>query len=151
MILEVATLDVKPGESEAFKAAFAQAQVIISSMPGYISHQLQHCLERPDRYLLLVSWEALEHHTVGFRESAQYQQWRELLHHFYEPFPEVAEDCPRTAIAIYLFIPKACNAKARATAPQWKVLCQSSFKVSLLATFIVGCIVLVVEIDPEES
>ena len=89
MILEVATLDVKPGESDAFKEAFARAQTIIAGMPGYVSHQLQHCLERPDRFLLLVNWKTLEDHTVGFRESAQYQQWRELLHHFYEPFPEV--------------------------------------------------------------
>ena len=89
MILEVATLDVKPGQAELFEAAFAQAQTIISSMPGYVSHQLQKCVENSDRYLLLVNWQALEDHTVGFRESEQYQEWRELLHHFYDPFPTV--------------------------------------------------------------
>jgi heme-degrading monooxygenase HmoA len=40
-------------------------------------------------YLLLVEWERLEDHTEGFRGSAEYQQWRQLLHHFYEPFPTV--------------------------------------------------------------
>lgn len=89
MILEVAILDVKPGLEPEFETAFGRAQAIISSMPGYISHELQHCLEKTNRYILLVNWETLESHTVGFRGSAQYQEWRALLHHFYEPFPEV--------------------------------------------------------------
>ena len=89
MILEVATLDVKPGEAAAFEIAFTQAQQIISRMPGYQSHQLQRCLENENRYLLLVNWQTLEDHTEGFRGSPQYQQWRELLHHFYDPFPVV--------------------------------------------------------------
>jgi heme-degrading monooxygenase HmoA len=89
MILEVASLDVKAGQEREFEAAFGEAQAIISSMPGYISHQLQHCLENKSRYLLLVNWQTLEDHTVGFRESQQYQQWRDLLHHFYDPFPTV--------------------------------------------------------------
>ncbi len=89
MILEVAILDVKPGQTSQFEAAFADAQAIISSMPGYINHQLQHCIETPSRYLLLVNWGVLEDHTEGFRNSAEYQQWKALLHHFYDPFPEV--------------------------------------------------------------
>ena len=52
-------------------------------------HQLQHCLEKENQYLLLVQWETLEAHTVGFRGSEQYQEWRKLLHPFYDPFPTV--------------------------------------------------------------
>lgn len=89
MILEVASLDVIAGQEREFEAAFSEAQAIISSMPGYISHQLQHCMENKSRYLLLVNWQTLEDHTVGFRQSEQYQQWRDLLHHFYDPFPTV--------------------------------------------------------------
>lgn len=89
MILEVAILDVKPGETEAFEQAFQQAQTIISSMAGYGSHQLQKCIEKDNRYLLLVTWQTLEDHTQGFRESEEYQQWKDLLHHFYDPFPTV--------------------------------------------------------------
>ncbi len=89
MILEVAILNVKPGEEREFEAAFATAQAIIAGMPGYVSHQLQRCIEQSGRYLLLVNWETLEDHTIGFRESARYQEWRALLHHFYDPFPEV--------------------------------------------------------------
>ena len=89
MILEVAILDVIPGQEVEFQAAFGTASSIISSMPGYVSHQLQRCLETRNRYILLVHWETLEAHTVGFRGSEGYQEWKKLLHHFYEPFPTV--------------------------------------------------------------
>ncbi len=89
MILEVATLHVKTGQSPAFEAAFQQAVPIISASPGFRGYQLQKCLEVEDKYLLLVQWETLEDHTVGFRGSSPYQQWRALLHHFYDPFPVV--------------------------------------------------------------
>lgn len=89
MILEVAILDVKPNMQSSFEAAFSKAQKIISGINGYVSHQLQKCIEKPNRYILLVNWDQVEDHTVGFRKSLEYQEWRELLHHFYEPFPEV--------------------------------------------------------------
>ncbi len=89
MILEVAILDVKPDQTDAFEQAFRTASAIIASMNGYISHELQRCLEKPNRYILLVRWQTLEDHTVGFRLSAEYQEWRRLLHHFYAPFPTV--------------------------------------------------------------
>lgn len=89
MILEVATLTIKPGQTQAFEAAFEKAQTIIASMPGYRSHELQRCLEQDHHYLLLVRWNTQEDHEIGFRQSAQYQDWRALLHHFYTPFPSV--------------------------------------------------------------
>ena len=89
MILEVAVLDVKTGLADEFEVAFKIASNIIISMPGYISHELQRCLEKRNRYILLVRWEKLEDHTVGFRGSREYQEWRALLHHFYDPFPTV--------------------------------------------------------------
>jgi heme-degrading monooxygenase HmoA len=89
MILEVAILNVRAGLEREFEEAFAQAAPIIASMPGYISHQLQRCVETSNRYLLLVNWESLEAHIVGFRGSLEYQRWRALLHHFYDPFPTV--------------------------------------------------------------
>ena len=61
----------------------------ISSIDGYISHELKKCVEKKNRYILLVKWEKLEDHTVGFRQSPQYQEWKDLLHHFYDPFPTV--------------------------------------------------------------
>lgn len=89
MILEVAILNVIPGQQAAFEAAFTEAQTIIASQRGYLSHELQKCLEADNRYLLLVKWQRLEDHTEGFRASKDYGKWRDLLHHFYEPFPEV--------------------------------------------------------------
>ncbi len=89
MILEVAILDVKPEQSQGFEAAFAEAQTIIAAMDGYRGHELKRCIEKPARYILLVRWETLEAHTQGFRASADYQQWKALLHHYYDPFPEV--------------------------------------------------------------
>ncbi len=89
MILEVAILDVKPGLELQFESAFEAAATIISKMHGYRSHELQRCIEHSNRYILLVQWATMEDHTVGFRQSAEYQQWRRLLHHFYDPFPTV--------------------------------------------------------------
>jgi heme-degrading monooxygenase HmoA len=89
MILEAASLSVKRGEFDNFEAAFRQAQAIISSMPGYRSHELQRCIEREGQYLLLVRWDSVADHEEGFRKSPQYQEWRRLLHHFYDPFPTV--------------------------------------------------------------
>ncbi|MGA8007287.1 MAG: antibiotic biosynthesis monooxygenase [Burkholderiales bacterium] len=89
MILESAILDVKPGQTREFEAAFAKAQTIIGASPGYIAHELQRCIEKPNRYLLLVRWQTLEDHTDGFRKSGPYQEWKRLLHHFYDPFPIV--------------------------------------------------------------
>lgn len=89
MILEVAILNVIPGRGAEFEAAFRQAQAIIASMRGYRSHDLRRCLEAGNRYVLLVQWDSLEDHTIGFRGSPQYQEWKRLLHHFYDPFPVV--------------------------------------------------------------
>lgn len=89
MILEAAMLQVKEGQNIQFVEAFREASIIISSMAGYLSHELHRCLETEGRYLLLVRWMTLDDHTVGFRQSEQYQDWKRLLHHFYEPFPTV--------------------------------------------------------------
>ena len=89
MILEVAILNVRTDLEGEFESAFARASPIIASMPGYVSHQLQRCLETSNRYVLLVNWTSLEAHTVGFRNSPEYQRWKQLLHHFYDPFPTV--------------------------------------------------------------
>jgi len=89
MILEVAILNVKAGMEKQFEIAFSNAKHIISQQDGYISHQLQTCIETKNRYILLVNWQTLEDHTQGFRESPAYAEWKKLLHYFYEPFPTV--------------------------------------------------------------
>ena len=94
MILESAYLPVIPGQEAAFEAAFAEARTIIESMEGFRSLRLNQCIEKPSQYVLLVEWDTLEHHTAGFRGSPEYETWRALLHHFYDPFPEVLHSEP---------------------------------------------------------
>jgi len=89
MILEIAPLQVRTGMEDEFESAFLKAQKIISSMPGYIAHQLQRCVERRGHYVLLVKWHSIDDHEISFRQSPQYQEWKALLHHFYDPFPTV--------------------------------------------------------------
>lgn len=89
MILEVAMLNVRPGQESAFEASFAAASPIIASMRGYRSHELRRCIEAPGKYVLLVHWETLQDHTEGFRGSPRYAEWKRLLHHYYDPFPTV--------------------------------------------------------------
>ena len=99
MILELAILDVRPGETGAFEVAFGEAKAIISAMPGFDRLELQRCVEDRNRYVLLVGWDRLEDHTVGFRESPEYQRWRALLHNFYEPMPTVEHYEPVVEVA----------------------------------------------------
>ncbi|OZD82096.1 antibiotic biosynthesis monooxygenase [Rhodococcus sp. 05-339-2] len=94
MIIEHALLHVIPHRTDDFEAAFADAKSIISSMPGFVNLTLSRGIEQPDVYLLLVEWERLEDHTEGFRKSDRYQEWKTLLHHFYEPFPIVSHFDP---------------------------------------------------------
>jgi heme-degrading monooxygenase HmoA len=89
MITELAKLNIKPSNSEEFEKAFEKATYIISSMNGFIELELQKCIELDDQYMLIVRWDKLEDHTEGFRKSEQYRDWKQLLHHFYDPFPTV--------------------------------------------------------------
>ena len=89
MVLEHAVLQVVPGQETSFEEAFAAAKNIIAASPGFRSLSLSRCLEHDRRYLLLVEWDSLADHVEGFRTSPGYDKWRRLLHHFYNPFPEV--------------------------------------------------------------
>ncbi|MDQ0892969.1 antibiotic biosynthesis monooxygenase family protein [Agromyces ramosus] len=89
MILEHAILPVIPGREADFESAFAEAAPIIAGMPGFLDLRLSRSIETPNEYLLLVQWQSVEAHEVGFRGSPEYGRWRELLHGFYEPFPVV--------------------------------------------------------------
>lgn len=101
MVLEVAILKVRAGESDAFEAAFLVAQQIISASRGYQRHELRRCVEVAGQYLLLVWWDRLESHTEGFRQSPAYQRWRELLHRFYDPFPTVEHYVAVSGAAVF--------------------------------------------------
>jgi heme-degrading monooxygenase HmoA len=89
MIREHALLPVIPGREKDFEDAFAEAKSLIRGMPGFHKLSLSRSFESPSTYLLLVDWDRLGDHTVGFRQSAEYQAWKALLHHYYEPLPVV--------------------------------------------------------------
>jgi heme-degrading monooxygenase HmoA len=89
MIIEAAILSVKAGQGAAFEAALEQALPLIEATPGFLGLELRPCIENPGQYLLLVRWERLEDHTIGFRASERYQRWRDALHHFYDPMPTI--------------------------------------------------------------
>ena len=89
MVTEIAILNVRLGAEPAFEESFKIAGRYISTARGYLGHNLKKCLEHPNQYLLIVYWEKLEDHEIGFRGSEAYSEWKKLLHHYYDPFPTV--------------------------------------------------------------
>ncbi len=89
MIIEHVYLKIRPEQDRAFEAAFQQAKAVIYPMDGLNAVQLIKHVTDQHRYILMIFWDSIEHHTEGFRKSAAYQQWKALLHPFYEPMPTV--------------------------------------------------------------
>ena len=89
MIIEHAILQVRAGERQAFEAAMREAQPLIAASPGFHGIEVRPSGDQPERYLLRVIWTDVDAHRYGFRTSDRYEQWRELLHRFYEPMPSV--------------------------------------------------------------
>src|SRR4051794_30236399 len=89
MVLELATVDIRPGSNSAFEDALERAQHVISQSKGYIGHEFYKCVEQDNRYIFLIRWETLEDHTKGFRESELFKEWRGLIGPFFETTPFV--------------------------------------------------------------
>lgn len=89
MILELATIDIKQGTNAEFEQNLEKAQAVISQSEGYLGHQFQKCVEQENRYILLIRWENLEAHTLGFRGSELFKEWRALIGPFFENPPLV--------------------------------------------------------------
>jgi heme-degrading monooxygenase HmoA len=101
MILEIAQIDVKAGEEAAFEARVKDAVPVLRRADGCLGLELQRSIEKPSRYRVMIRWRTLENHTVNFRGSPLFQEWRALVEpHFASP-PEV-EHC-RTAMAAVNF------------------------------------------------
>ncbi|MGH6632168.1 antibiotic biosynthesis monooxygenase family protein [Sphingopyxis sp.] len=89
-VIEHALLPVRSGSEAEFEAAVARARPLIEASPGFISLEIRRPTATGQAYLLLVKWRSIDDHRDGFRQSDRYQQWRALLHHFYDPMPEVS-------------------------------------------------------------
>jgi heme-degrading monooxygenase HmoA len=97
MILELAIIEIKEGTNIAFEKNLDQAQHVLSQAEGYIGHEFKKCIERNNRYILLIKWTTLAAHigdaangsTEGFRGSELFKEWRSLIGHFFENPPLV--------------------------------------------------------------
>jgi heme-degrading monooxygenase HmoA len=99
MILEIAQIEVKAGMEAAFEEGVTKAAPIFQRARGCKGMELQRSVEQPARYRLFVRWQALENHTVDFRGSADFQEWRKLVGHCFERPPEVEH----TTLAVHGF------------------------------------------------
>jgi heme-degrading monooxygenase HmoA len=88
-LLELATIDIKKGTNQGFETAIEQAKLVICQSKGFIYINVKHCIEQTNRYILLIQWETLEDHTIGFRESELFKEWRALIGPFFENPPLV--------------------------------------------------------------
>jgi heme-degrading monooxygenase HmoA len=79
MILEIATFDIKEGHQTTFEQTFQAAEAVVSRSKGFISLKFHHCIEIPTKYKVLIHWQTLEDHTIGFRQSALFTEWRTVL------------------------------------------------------------------------
>jgi heme-degrading monooxygenase HmoA len=89
MIIEHVHLNIKPNRNHAFEEAFQKAKSIIYPMAGLNAVQLIKNIQDDHHYILLIFWDCIEDHTEGFRKSEAYQEWKALLHPFYDPMPMV--------------------------------------------------------------
>lgn len=92
MVLEHAVITVRPGTTADFEGALHRARSVIAGSHGFVSLALHRGVETPDRYLLLVEWETLEDHTVGFRQSEAFVEWRSLIGPYFES-PPLVDHC----------------------------------------------------------
>jgi heme-degrading monooxygenase HmoA len=90
MILEVADIRVIPGRQAEFELAVERGlSGVFPKAKGFRGHQTRRSIESPERYVLLLSWDTLEDHTVGFRGSPLFQEWRSLVSEFFAQPPFV--------------------------------------------------------------
>lgn len=89
MVLEVAVFNIKPGEEEAFAAAYATARELVETTPGCLSVRMTRGVESPSRFVLLIEWESVDAHIDNFRATDRFPAWRGLLGPHFDGAPLV--------------------------------------------------------------
>ena len=90
MILELADIRIQPGKQAEFDAAIQRGLTeVISKAKGFQGYKVNKSIETPERYVLTIFWETLENHTIDFRESAAFQEWRGFVGPFFAAPPVV--------------------------------------------------------------
>jgi len=101
MVIEIAQIEIKPGSEKDFEAAVAQARAVFGRSKGFHGFELYRSIEKPQRYRLMVKWETLENHTVDFRGSANFTEWRGLVGQYFASPPEVEHTKKVVTSAVY--------------------------------------------------
>ena len=90
MILELADIRIHPGQQTAFDEAIQRGvNEVISSAKGFQGYKVNKGIESPERYILQIFWETLENHTVDFRQSPAFAEWRSIVGPFFAVAPTV--------------------------------------------------------------
>ena len=90
MILEIADIRIQPGRQAEFDEAIQRGlTTVIAQAKGFQGYKVNHCIETPERYVLQIFWDTLEDHTVGFRGSDLFTQWRAIVGPFFAQPPVV--------------------------------------------------------------
>lgn len=90
MILELADIRIQPGKQAEFDAAIVRGvQQVISRAKGFCGYKINKGVESPERYVLMIFWETLEHHTIDFRQSPAFQEWRAIVGPYFAAPPSV--------------------------------------------------------------
>jgi heme-degrading monooxygenase HmoA len=90
MILEIADIRIPPGRQAEFEAAIRLgAETVVSKAKGFAGYKVNHSIETPERYALMIYWQTLEDHTVGFRQSPAFAEWRSIVGPFFAQPPFV--------------------------------------------------------------
>jgi heme-degrading monooxygenase HmoA len=89
MVLEVALLDIRPGDEDAFTEAYRKAQPLVANTEGCRSLRMTRGIETPTRFVLLVEWDSVEAHEVNFRQAPRFTEWRALIGPYFAGPPHV--------------------------------------------------------------
>lgn len=89
MVLEIATVDIRPGANAEFEASIKKALPILENSEGCSSARVQRSVAKPHRYWILVDWDSVDHHMVRFRDSDGYNKWRTHVAPFLEKEPQI--------------------------------------------------------------
>lgn len=84
MVLEVATIRIDPAKSKDFEQAIERGvREILSKATGFLNFKIQKGVESPEKYLLMIEWNSLDDHMIGFRESPAFNEWRGIVGGFF--------------------------------------------------------------------
>jgi heme-degrading monooxygenase HmoA len=90
MVLEIADIRIRPGTQSEFDLAIQNAVAsVLSKAEGFRGYKINRGIESPERYLLMVFWDTLENHTIDFRGSPAFAQWRAMVGPFFAAAPSV--------------------------------------------------------------